>query len=131
MCLVLKDGDLQPKIAEADLDCYKVVINIGDSYYTYFRSFKIKLDSGYTGELGKPELNNVSRLVIRRGFHTFVNFEDAKKFVENNFDACSMRVIKAVIPKGSRYYEGLFYSLMDVKAPSYASDVIDYSKIIY
>ena len=89
------------------------VINIGRVivYRTFYQGFKVKMGETYTSELEKIDDT------IEKGLHSFETMEVAKSF--------SNIVAKCIIPKGSKYYEGLFGC-----DASYASDRITYVEIV-
>ena len=96
------DLDLKP-------DCIYVtpyrdtIINIGETYKSKLRKFITPI--GYT---------------IEEGLHSFTRVEDAYN------DGCGI-IVKCIIPKGSKYYKGVFgYE----SVPSYASDCITYVEIV-
>ena len=104
-----------------DSNVHKIIVNgeimydteiIG--YQTYYRGFKVEIGETYTSDLEKIDGT------IEKGLHTFKTMEDAK--------SVSYIVAKCIIPKGSKYYEGLFDH--DASYASYASDRITYVEIV-
>ena len=80
-------------------------------YQTFYQGFKVEMGETYTSELEKIDDS------IEKGLHSFETMEGAK--------SVSYIVAKCIIPKGSRYYEGIFNR--DV---SYASDKLTYIEIV-
>ena len=113
MCLIYA------KIKETteDIVCYKVYI-----------SFEGKLRSPFMRSLA-PNINEVAKTYleephgkgncIERGFHSFANLEDTLKIGADIPQLFDMVVIKCIIPKGSKCYEGSFWGMT-----SYCSDSI-------
>lgn len=121
MCLKLSEANRkssQYKIATEDISCYKVVKSHGDRFYTpYFRA-DAQLGQTYYSEFTFNHYGDVSR-----GLHSFKSLKaataEADSFIANT------KIIRCVIPKGSRYYQGKFGN-----AISYASDTLTYLEII-
>lgn len=82
---------------------------------TPYRKYPIEIGKTYTSDLVCNEYNEVEI-----GLHSFINKQDAfDDVIQNGF------VVKCIIPKGSKYYEGTF----DI-SESYASDCITYIEIV-
>ena len=125
MCLSLQRGETTFKKADEDIVCYKVLVKNNDGF---IRSPYIGIPYRL-GELKKDRIpvkkemvnikNTLSRteVTVESGvFHTFQFLEDAKKLaidgiISNYFgflDGNYPIVVKCFIPKGTRYYEGMF-----------------------
>jgi hypothetical protein len=87
----------QKLIAETNINCYKVA-KYDINYYTFFRNTKIILGKTY-----KTKIEIVDNS-INKGLHSFINLNDAIKFIYVN-GGC---IINAIIPIGSIYYTGDF-----------------------
>ena len=87
-------------------------------YETYYQEAEVEIGKTYTSDLIK------CLDTVEDGLHSFENFSDA------NFEAmcCIWHkhiVVKCIIPKGSKYYKGLFGSY-----DSYVSNKLTYIEII-
>lgn len=140
MCLYTKS--LEAKVAKKDIVCYKLLHeNIiypskARYYYTPFQEKNIILGQEVkaNGELKKgtrrlyqfssyKEYNN---LVHSGAIHTFATFKGVEEFMlkyASEYDMQNSVVVRCVIPKGTKYYEGIFES---TGLKSYAS-----KKLIY
>jgi len=108
MCLIVKES---PKIAKKDIVAYKVLEYKGGLIATPFQNMYIKLDRKYVNQaLEKIDFcNNLSEGV----YHLFSSFVDAEMFrayaqkeYSNDFNCSTFKVVKAIIPKGTKYYIG-------------------------
>ena len=126
MCLHL--NHLEPKIADKDIVCYKLVekTKIKGVYKSCFQEFEYVIRQSYTNNL---DIKFVDRIIknlcpsyphygiyaIEEGmFHSYAsNLYPILSPLPN----CAL--LKCIIPKGAYYYEGYFYDL-----PSYASSQI-------
>jgi hypothetical protein len=104
MCLsyVSKD-DL--KIATEDIICFKVVIVLEGILHTPYRHMKVMLGETYTSDLDEPDCFSE----VNKGLHAFLTLEQAKYNLKH-FDMYTCHIIKCIIPIGSKYYIGEFYS---------------------
>ena len=130
MCLYTQD--LTPKIASDDIVCYKVVeitklwptiYNCDAEYVSAFRLCPIDLGVRYTHPKSEfvneqnAETDEGNYVVNGDGYHLFKFYDDAKMFVEHEMPALTMnnptvagtRIIKAIIPKGTKYLDGTFW----------------------
>jgi len=111
MCLdILKpkhpDKISEPKIAKKDIVCYKV-----------FRLFSEgRIESPYQNvdyELKKKKKSNLVCYMnpvtqsVNIGIHSFIHLDDAID-ESNDWSTHGMVVVKCVIPKGAKYYTGVF-----------------------
>jgi hypothetical protein len=97
----------------------KIIVNKEDicanktpHYVTYFQEAEVEIGKTYTSKLIKEDEE------VNEGLHSFGKLEDAKTFTSF--------VAKCIIPKGSRYYEGIF----ECSYLSYASNKITYLELI-
>ena len=124
MCLTVTEK--KTLVSEVDLTFYKVVYRTpkymkpwGETVYSIrsiFRGFHIDLGvtyvcptSGFEYEAERKSAQGDLWSVERGGFHLFCNYGDASDFARR-FSAKDdvMEVIRAIIPKGTEYIEGLF-----------------------
>ena len=97
MCL--KTTLTEPKIAQEDITCYKVISqNMTSLYYT---EFKWELGKLYETEMDFcPVYKTVSK-----AFHSYQSLEDLRYGYYKSELPC--RIVKCTIPKGSEYYTGI------------------------
>ena len=119
MCLVIKQ--LEPKIADKDIICYKLVkrTKIKGVYESSFQGFEYVIRQLYTNNLDIRFANkSIKRYfytcfyMIEKGmFHSYVNpmLKPLPYYI----------LLKCIIPKGAYYFEGYFD-----ESPSYASSQI-------
>lgn len=142
MCLSLQKGETSFKKADEDIVCYKVLVNnkkgfIKSPYIgTPYRLGELKKD----GKPVKKESVNAkyrakyslsrTEVTVESGvFHTFQFLEDAKKLAIHAFvngywgflDGNMPIVVKCTIPKGTRYYNGLFGGILYGRYVCYGS----------
>ena len=126
MCLVTEQ--LKSKIAFEDITCYKVLLLTSDNFYisphrhfTFFENqvnpnkvFKAK-KSWWTINIHGDDLelindNGIDAFTLNSGFfHMYKDYDSAVKAVKILVprEKESYAVFECVIPKGSRYYEGV------------------------
>lgn len=121
MCLELKNSRIKAKIATKDIVCYKGLIKKDNIYYTPYQNCIIEIGNTYKSNIIK-EGNE-----INIGLHSFVTIEDLKPWSVRGMGTWGklMGYIKCIIPKGSKYYIGIFG-----KYNSYVSDTLQYIEII-
>ena len=120
MCLIITQ--LEPKIADEDIICYKLVrrTKIKGIYKSEILWFEYIIRQSYINNINIKFVNKLvqywpisNKSVIEVGmFHSYVYPIPIKL-------APHMVQLKCIIPKGAYYYEGEF-----VKTPSYASSRI-------
>ena len=143
MCLITKQSDA--KIASKDITCYKVLLKYGNVYISPCKHFAFfqnqpnpnkvfnaeksywlenfpndDLKPNYIDDEGNFSLLPVSYELNYGFFHMYKDYESALKELKNDIVTLEPSIIfECVIPKGSRYYEGVtaLYSV-----PSIASD---------
>jgi len=143
MCLKVKGIEFKEKTANEDIVVYKVL-----SYRGSFKSYggpifdtpymcsKVSLGKRYTIS-GEYKFDRVKKFwqkayyVYGKSYHTFKNRSDAEAFVDNFEKSYNFCVVEAVIPSGSKYVEGEFISADFGKVPCYASDAVEYKKVLY
>ena len=80
---------------------------------TPYRDFPIEIGKTYDSELIKKDE------YVHESLHSYKNLDDAKNDYTGIYVEC-------IIPKGSKYYEGIF----DINDDAYASDKLTYVKIL-
>lgn len=88
---------------------------VGHGYRTPYRLFPIKIGNTYTSDL---ILEKTFGNTVEVGLHSFVRASSA-------FNDGDGVVVKCVIPKGSKYFEGTFD-----RQPAFASNCIIYLELI-
>ena len=157
MCLFIKDKNLKPKVAKKNIVCYKIIktnnlycntTKSGGEYrfITPFQGAFVELgmtvEAKGTDEKPKDIYWWVPRRVKNKGYNNFVNegfihsfrtLEAAKKsFTLDDYtftlseDCCY--IVKCIIPKGTKYYEGIFE---DTMLSCYASEKLTYGTRAY
>ena len=122
MCLVI--NHLEPKIADKDIICYKLVkrTKIKGIYKSSFQGFEYIIRQLYTNnikiefsyKLIKPE--TIFGYFIEEGmFHSYASY----LYPVILSPLPNGALLKCIIPKGAYYYEGYFDN-----SPSYASSQI-------
>ena len=125
MCLIT-DWD-KPRIAKENIICYKWYGMLNFVYVSPYRG-KPMPDSNIVtySDLSEPEIlhlfTTIPKYTIEKGFHSFVNYIDAERDSHHNRDAI---IVSCVIPKGSRYYKGVFGGM-----ESYCSEAIIIEKLM-
>lgn len=109
-----KQGYLYSWAFDNNVDVPSILIEgkepvFSNMYVTPYQEFEVVLGERYTSELIKMDDK------VDIGIHSFVNSKDARR------DGNGI-VVKAIIPKHSEYYEGLFCSTRSI-----ASDTIVYT----
>ena len=146
MCII-SNTSLKPKIAEEDIVCYKVLVisSVDDTLFTPFQNMNVELNKEYFEPNFIESLNKVimeHHDIVKVNpykpycyneymFHTFKNKDDAMYF-KNCIEYRNSTVIKAIIPKGSKYIEGIFsyssyYTYIEVE--SFGSEKIIYKPL--
>ena len=127
MCLVI--NHLEPKIADKDIVCYKLVkrTKIKGIYKSNFQRFEYVIRQLYTNNLDIRFADKVIKnlclsyphldiYAVEEGmFHSYENH--LYPVILSPLPNCAL--LKCIIPKGAYYYEGYFDN-----APSYASSQI-------
>lgn len=138
MCLYAKST---PLVAETDIVCYKVLQSLdglkrevdwrtliankekGIKYLTPYNYFPMELGETYDCNGKKYNVDYKCDGYVRVGagfIHTFSNIEEAFRAI-GECDMYGAVVVKSIIPKGTRYYEGSMQYEYKNKVSSYAS----------
>ena len=126
MCLALRD--LEPKIADKDIICYKIVKRTKTKgvYKLSFKKFEYVIRQLYTNNLNirfvdkiiknlSPAYTSLCMYIIEEGmFHSYASKSSP---ILSPLPYCAL--LKCIIPKGAYYFEGYFD-----ESPSYASSQI-------
>ena len=137
MCLATKTDT--PSIAQKDIVCYKFYI-LHKVYPLYEGAVLLspyqdspaptinKVTNTLLGgaEYAEVFLNGItiSMYLVNLGFHSFKYFNDLVKEIHFH-SASTIKIFKCIIPKGSKYYEGVY-----CEYPSYCSESIILKEII-
>ena len=122
MCLVTTQ--LEPKIADKDIICYKLVKRTKTKgvYKSSFQGFEYVIRQLYTNNL---DIKFADKSMKRYFYKGFCKIEKGMfhSYASNLYPILSplpnCALLKCIIPKGAYYYEGYFDN-----APSYASSQI-------
>lgn len=157
MCLFIKNKNLKPKVARKDIVCYKIVktnslYRLRDDergkyrFITPFQGAYVELGMTVEAKGGNAQPNPIywwtPRRIKDKGYNKFVNkglihsfktLEGAKKsftFPDYAFTLTEDRcyIVKCIIPKGTKYYEGIFE---DTMLSCYASEKLTYGTRAY
>ena len=127
MCLVTKQ--LEPKIADKDIVCYKLVerTKIKGVYESKYQGFEYVIRQLYTNNLDIRFVDKIIKnldttrsglclYIIEEGmFHSYAS--NLYPVILSPLPNCAL--LKCIIPKGAYYFEGYFDD-----CPSYASSQI-------
>ena len=120
------------KIANKDLTFYKVVKMIGIGYFTPFYSTPIQLNIPYKNNLPIDIIESSSLCYdITSGvFHLCETYKSAEilKNKQYSLHGQCYKVLKAIVPKGTKYYEGFFLFFGD-SYPSIGTECVIYKEI--
>ena len=123
MCLVTIQ--LEPKIADKDIICYKLVkrTKIKGIYKSSFQGFEYIIRQLYTNNL---DIRFVNKNMKRYFYTGFYKIEEGMfhSYVSHLYPVTlsplpNCALLKCIIPKGAYYFEGYFD-----ESPSYASSQI-------
>lgn len=130
MCLIIMQ--LEPKIADKDIVCYKLVkrTKIKGIYKSSFQRFEYVIRQLYTNNINYSFANKVIKK--ERIFISYMNYLEEDFIEEDMFHSYASNLypvilsplpncalLKCIIPKGAYYFEGYFDEI-----PSYASSQI-------
>ena len=130
MCLIIMQ--LEPKIADKDIVCYKLVkrTKIKGVYKSSFQRFEYVIRQLYTNNINYSFANKVIKK--ERIFISYMNYLEEDFIEEGMFHSYvnhlypvilsplpNCALLKCIIPKGAYYFVGYFDD-----APSYASSQI-------
>lgn len=107
MCLTIKQN-AKERIAKRDIIVYKWLEEdeILKSLRTPYRLQPIKIDKTYESDLLLLFNNNI----ITVGLHSFERKMDAVKDIMMTAFGFNPIIVRCIIPKGSKYYKGVFYN---------------------
>ena len=123
MCLVIKQ--LEPKIANKDIICYKLVkrTKIKGIYKSSFQGFEYIIRQLYTNNL---DIRFANKSIKRSFYKRFYIIEEGMfhSYTSNLYPVIlsplpNCALLKCIIPEGAYYFEGYFDD-----CPSYASSQI-------
>ena len=127
MCLVI--NQLEPKIADKDIVCYKLVkrTKIKGIYKSNFQRFEYVIRQLYTNNLDIRFADKVIKNLCPSYPHLGIYAVEEGMFHSYESRLCpvilsplpSCALLKCIIPKGAYYFEGYFDD-----SPSYASSQI-------
>lgn len=128
----------KPLVAEEDIICYKVLVEEDNKLFSPMHSHIYELNTPnehvpikpIVGEYQHPLVRKVKMKEhkIERGYHSFARYSAAETFYRfmkrtmMTTDNCKPRIVQAIIPKGTTYYEGTDNRKSQVRA--YASETI-------
>lgn len=136
MCMYILKNEgkiLKPRVAEEDIECFKVVaVDKDENMYSAVRRFPYQLNETYTVEGNFFEIYYTEHhfhRISEGGFHSIAEMED----VLDNYTSYTivfnekMVIVRCHIPKGSLYYMGKSLS----GEPNYVSQSIVIDEIIH
>lgn len=114
MCFVKRKGLNSPLCAETDIEVYKVFRKISYFREPDYYTGPYQTDFVYHDMNGEYECEDFGEVKESgyTGFHSYKNFNDAVKFMDEKGlwanDHETFEVVPCFIPKGSLYYDGFF-----------------------
>ena len=122
MCLTVYAENLDPRVAEEDIVCYKVLdvlrrhdgsVEMCSLYYGYeYKPGELvesDIESDGVRYTGAEDGSALPYFEIEKGLHSFVNFSGAVHEIGDSADfMTNAQIFAAIIPKGSGYYVGDF-----------------------
>lgn len=129
MCLYIKSSIRPlPRIADEDIIVYKVVSPFTENtFVTLFRQALVELRQTYDSTLSCPIPLSDGLYGITEGLHSFRRKENAFAYTKKlSFLSIKLIILECVIPKGSKYYKGMFS-----KYSCYASNQLKYIKYVF
>lgn len=112
MCLTvvkLYHPNLEPKIAEKDIDTIKLAYYKDGHYYTYFQNMRIQFNNvGICEMKANMMLHVLHPAIVDKGIHSFKKFLKKYKNPRNLWMERGEYTVffKAIIPEGTKYYIG-------------------------
>ena len=125
MCMTVLNEDFEVKVADEDIVCFKVLTKFRASPYQHYQypEAGVVVTSVLATQGESPDGCRYSNVPPSRdyseGLHSFVYQSDAE-WEAADWGIEGMTAWKAMIPKGSRYFEGRFSRRHDV----YMSDAL-------
>lgn len=117
MCLFAK----KKSRADSDIICYKVGIPMENGITSPYMGFPFLFNKEYTDEApeGLQELEGKKFCVSSGFFHSFGDKKRAEKeandLIRGYGGSIIFKVYRAIIPKGTEYYEGILYDMCSKK----------------
>ena len=145
MCLVITKFN-KSKIAQEDIKCYKILFKSSvrqGLFYAPYQLFNYELGVTYFTNISVSYNCNTFGLSffrylfykffndfldvkgVNQGFHSFVNLKNAIKEKNSDIDYKRLVIGECIIPKGAKYYKGIYLSY-----DGYVSDSIKINKIV-
>ena len=116
MCLYTKQ--VEPKIAEKDIVCYKFYRRYNEILISPYQEVvapeigivtNTKLEKSYRSKgYDLFHINFYDFRIVDEGFHSFKTLEEVKHKVNGYRNNLDLVIFKCIIPRGSSYYEGRF-----------------------
>lgn len=108
------------KIVTESITCYKVLTIkkrlFSKRYYApIYSDFSYELNKLYNTKIRRTEY------CVFEGFHSFLNKEDA---IEYSSEISNPVIIKAIVPKDSKYITGITFKCSDVMGPRFYDSVV-------
>lgn len=144
MCLRTKQKE--PKIAQEDITCYKVLEICNPEWEVesgrkrkskktvfgsiYYPNFKWSIDKRYRSRLVIEPTHIENDYAVTKAFHAYQTLEFAKSYYKT-VSVTPCVIVRCIIPKGSKYYEGIH----TVGGDGYASnqmvikEIVDFKEI--
>lgn len=135
MCLILQDN--KERIAEKDITCYKIFYNVygGKVLSTLFQRYTMTLGREY--DIDCSETSNCSykygnHYYVEGGcFHSFKTLQGARGFLKREVgEHGPCLIVKCTIPKGTKYFDGVFRNGISRYYGSYASRRITPNELV-
>ena len=111
MCLVIKQ--LEPKIADKDIICYKMVTKyrIKGVYLSEYQSFEYIIRRLYTNDIDVKHSEALLQTIYRKdtsltGIYSISDFMFHSYQSPYKYSIRADTIVKCVIPKGAYYFEG-------------------------
>ena len=145
MCLVITKFN-KLKVAQEDIKCYKILFKSSvrqGLFYAPYQLFNYELGVTYFTNISVSYNCNTFGLSffrylfykffndfldvkgVNQGFHSFVNLKNAIKEKNSDIDYKRLVIGECIIPKGAKYYKGIYLSY-----DGYVSDSIKINKIV-
>lgn len=120
MCLYTTQKE--PKIAKKDITCYKILEICNPEWEAesghkrkskktalrsvYYPNFKWSIDKRYRSRLVIEPRHLTNNYSVTKAFHSYETLESAKSYYETmSLNSCA--IVRCIIPKGAKYYEGM------------------------
>ena len=124
MCLIT--AQLEPKVADKDIICYKMVTKyrIKGVYLSEYQSFEYIIGRLYTNNIDVKHSEALLQTIYRKdtsltGIYSISDFMFHSYQSPYKYSIRADTIVKCVIPKGAYYFKGYFDD-----CPSYASSQI-------